>query len=74
MDKEVDGGQGGVGGGRDHGRRRKIDTKMMRIRDFSGETAHWEACVQFLNSTVRSTCSLALQTMEKGGEVVLRRN
>ena len=60
-----DGGQGGVGGGRGHGPRRKIDTKMMRIRDFSGETAHWEAWVHSFKSAVWSTCLLALDTMEE---------
>ena len=57
-------GQGGSGG-RDHGPRRKIDTKMMRIRDFSGETAHWEAWVHSFKSAIRSACPAALQTMEE---------
>ena len=59
-----DGEQGGAGG-RDHGPRRKIDTKMMRIRDFSGETAHWEAWVHSFKSAIRSGCPAALQTMEE---------
>ena len=59
-----DGGQAGAGG-RDHGPRRKIDTKMMRIRDFRGETAHWEAWVHSFKSAIRSACPAALQTMEE---------
>ena len=38
---------------------------MMRIRDFSGETAHWEAWVHSFKSAIRSTCPVALQTMEE---------
>ena len=45
--------------------RRKIDTKMMRIRDFSGEMAHWKAWVRSFKSVIRSTCPAALQTVEE---------
>ena len=42
---------------------------MMRIRDFSGETAHWEAWRWSRSRVaVRSKCPLALETTEEADD------
>ena len=68
-----DGGQGGARG-RVHGSWRKIDTKMMRIRDFSCETAQWEALGALLQERHQVGVPCGIADDGGGGEVVLRRN